>query len=125
MIKNDREYTMISLSPKITFVITVMSWGPWRLKSPATPPFVQLFIQAHIKENIKGPRHLPLWGESTSQRASDAENVSIWLRHHGYGILHEDSRRKSQLIQRFYGLLFVNLDNLSNKQPSSRWNDTF
>ena len=40
-------------------------------------------------KNIKVPRHWPLWGESTgerwipSQRASNAENVSIWWRHHG------------------------------------------
>ena len=27
--------------------------------------FAQLFVQAQIKENIKAPRHGPLWGEST------------------------------------------------------------
>ena len=41
-----------------------------------------------IKENIKALRHCPLWGESIgdwwipSQKASNAENVSIWWRHH-------------------------------------------
>ena len=39
-----------------------------------------------IKENIEDPRHCPLWGEFTgefpAQRASNAENVSIWWRHH-------------------------------------------
>ena len=46
--------------------------------------FIQLFIQAQIKENIKAQRHWPLWGEFTgdwefpAQRASYAENVSIW-----------------------------------------------
>ena len=41
-----------------------------------------------IKENIKAPRHWPLCGEFTgtgefpAQRASYAENVSIWWRHH-------------------------------------------
>ena len=45
------------------------------------------FIQAHIKENIKALRHWPLWGEFTVtgefpvQKASNAENVSIWWRH--------------------------------------------
>ena len=40
------------------------------------------------KENIKAPRHWPLCGEFTgtgkfpTQRASYAENVSIWWRHH-------------------------------------------
>ena len=46
------------------------------------------FNQAQIKENIKAPRHWPLWGgftvtgEFPAQRASNAENVSIWWRHH-------------------------------------------
>ena len=46
-------------------------------------------FQAQIKENIKAPHHWPMWGESTgdrggfpSQMASNAENVSIWWRHH-------------------------------------------
>ena len=43
---------------------------------------------AQIKENIKAPRHWPLCGEFTgtgefpAQKASNAENVSIWWRHH-------------------------------------------
>ena len=36
-----------------------------RLKSPAYRLFAQPFIQAHIKENIKAPRHWPFWWEST------------------------------------------------------------
>ena len=46
------------------------------------------FFKAKIKENIKAPRHWPLCGEFTvtgkfhAQRASNAENVSIWCRHH-------------------------------------------
>ena len=46
------------------------------------------FIQAQIKENIKAPRHWPLSGEFSGDRwipstkASNKENVSIWLRHH-------------------------------------------
>ena len=46
------------------------------------------FIQAQIKENIKAPRHWPLCGELTGDRwipeqmASNAENISIWIRHH-------------------------------------------
>ena len=43
----------------------------------------QPFIQAQIKENIKGPRHWPLWGEfSAAQMATNAENVSIWWSNH-------------------------------------------
>ena len=43
------------------------------------------------KENIKAPRHWPLCGEVTgsgefpAQRASNAENASIWWRHHVHG----------------------------------------
>ena len=40
----------------------------WRLKSPAYGLFAQFFVQAHIKENIKAPRHWHLWGESISVR---------------------------------------------------------
>ena len=49
----------------------------------------QPFIQAQIKENIKYPRYWPLCagnspvtGEFPAQRASNAENVSIWWCHH-------------------------------------------
>ena len=48
------------------------------------------FVQAQIKENIKAPRHWPLWGNPPviggfpSQRASNAENVSIWWWHHDF-----------------------------------------
>ena len=42
------------------------------------------------KGNIKAPRHWPLWGISPetdqlpAQMASNAENVSIWWRHHDF-----------------------------------------
>ena len=61
----------------------------WCLKSPASPLFTQLFIQAQIKENIKAPCHWPLCRNSPmtskflAQMASNVENVSIWCRHHG------------------------------------------
>ena len=59
-----------------------------RYKSPASPLFTQPFIQVQIKENIKGLRHWPLCGNSPvtgefpAQKASSAEHVSIWWRHH-------------------------------------------
>ena len=34
-----------------------------RLKSPVSRLFAQPFVQAQIIENIKSPRHWPLWGE--------------------------------------------------------------
>ena len=58
----------------------------WRFKSPASPLFVQLLVQMQIKENTKAPHHWPLCGEFTgefpAQKASNAENVSIWWRYH-------------------------------------------
>ena len=48
----------------------------------------QVFIQARLKENIKALCHWPLCGEVSRWRwisrtkVSDAENVSIWWRHH-------------------------------------------
>ena len=42
--------------------------GLWRLNSPASRLFAQPFVQAQIKENIKAPRHWPLWGEPTDDR---------------------------------------------------------
>ena len=46
--------------------------------------FTQPFIQTQIIENFKDPRHWPLCGtgEFPAQMASNAENVSIWWRHH-------------------------------------------
>ena len=38
------------------------------------------FAQAHIKENSKAPRHRPM--DSLHKGSSNAENVSIWWRHH-------------------------------------------
>ena len=63
-------------------------WMRWRLKSPALRVLTQPFIQAQIKENIKAPCHWPLCWKFTGDRwipaqmAGNAENVSIWWRHH-------------------------------------------
>ena len=69
--------------------ITVMSqWAPWRLQSSASVLLDLSYVQAPIKGNIKDPRHWPLSGESTGDwwilhvKTSNAENVSIWWRHH-------------------------------------------
>ena len=65
-------------------------WARWRLKSPASRSYTQSFVRTQIKENIKGPRHWPFTGNSPvtgefpAQMFSNAENVSIWWRHHGY-----------------------------------------
>ena len=45
----------------------------------------QTVVQAQIKENITAPRHQPFVGDRWIflPKASETENVSIWLRHHG------------------------------------------
>ena len=69
-------------------IIMMSQWARWRRKSPASRLFTQLFIQAQVNENIKAPRNWPLseeftvTGEFPAQRVSNAENVSIWWRHH-------------------------------------------
>ena len=84
-------------------------------QSPASRLFTQSFIRAQIKGNIKAPRHWPLCGEFTgtgefpAQRASNAENVSIWWRHHECGSptacsvsvqgCHESTERWNTLLQ--------------------------
>ena len=56
--------------------------------APASRLYTRSFVQTQIKENIKAPRRWPLCveitgtGEFPTQMASDAENVSIWWRHH-------------------------------------------
>ena len=79
--------------PYLSFVETVTvttTWARWRLKSPASPLFTQPFIQAQIKETSKlrvtglFVGNSPVTGEFPAQMASNAENVSIWWRHHGY-----------------------------------------
>ena len=40
-------------------------WARWRLKSPASRLFAQPFVHVQIKQNIKAPRHWPLWGQVT------------------------------------------------------------
>ena len=70
-----------------------------------------IFIQTQIKENIKAPRHWPLCGEFTgtgefpAQRASYAENVSIWWRHHAMMISrHVNSFHVTGLLLSFFML---------------------
>ena len=75
---------------KSSDVITLTSqWAQWRLKSPASGLFIQLFIQVQVKENIRKLRvtglcveNPPGTGEFSAQKASNADNVFIWWRHH-------------------------------------------
>ena len=70
-------------------LITVTSlWARWRLKSPASPLFTQPFIRVLSKKTSKlrvtglCAGNSPGTGEFPAQMASNAENVSIWWRHH-------------------------------------------
>ena len=52
-------------SGRKAILLTTLHYGDvikarWRLKSPASQLFTQLFIRVPIKENIKAPRHWPL-----------------------------------------------------------------
>ena len=73
----------------IELTIVVLQWrhNERDCISPAPLLFILPFVLAQVKENIEAPRHWPLWGEFTgefpAQKASNAENVSIWWRHHG------------------------------------------
>ena len=69
-------------------------WARWRLKSPAprlfTQPFIQQFKRISKKTSklrVTGPceGNSPVSGEFPAQRASNAENVSIWWHHHRTG----------------------------------------
>ena len=66
--------------------------GRYRVSNNQPHDVSQPFIDAQIKENIKALRHWPLCVEFTGGRwiprtkASNAENVSIWWRHHGLPI---------------------------------------
>ena len=71
------------------------------------------------KENIKAPRHWPcegnspVTGEFAAQRASYAENVSIWWRHHHRTIWRSAIRR----ITAGPGELPSKLPSILNKKP--------
>ena len=60
------------------------------IMSAMASQITQPFVQAQIKENMKALSHWPLCGESTGDwwilltRASNAENASIWWRHHDH-----------------------------------------
>ena len=70
------------------YVTVTSKWAQWGLKSPASRLFTQAFIQAPIKETSKlrvtslCVGNSPVTGKFPAWMASNAENVSIWWRHH-------------------------------------------
>ena len=74
---------------KLMYIITVTSqWGRRRFKSPASRLFTQPFILWRWKKTWKlritglCVGNSPVIGEFPAQIVSNAENVSIWWRHH-------------------------------------------
>ena len=77
---------------KISYPYIALQWRHnGRLESPASRLFTQLFIQTQIKNNKTSKLRVtglcegnsPGTGEFPAQMASNAENISIWWRHHG------------------------------------------
>ena len=72
----------------VNCITMISQWARWHLKSPASRLFTQPFIQAKLKKTSKlrvtglCAGNSPVIGEFHAQRASNAENVSIWWRHH-------------------------------------------
>ena len=79
--------TPLSRWLKTSYNTVTSKWARWRLKLPASPLFTQPLIRMQIKENIKVPCHWSFRGEFIGDRWINAENVSIWWRHHEW-ILH-------------------------------------
>ena len=83
-------YLWQTCSEDFSFHYSDVTMGALALKSSASRLFTQPFIQTKIEENIKAPRHWPCAGNSPgtgefpAQMASNAENTSIWWRHHVY-----------------------------------------
>ena len=82
------------LGVRVYFSISITltsKWAQWRLKSPASR--LCIFVQTQIKEvsklRVTGlcEGNSPVTGEFPAQRASNAENISIWWRYHGWGLV--------------------------------------
>ena len=62
-------------------------WARWGLISPASRLFAESSVQAHIKKSklrvtCLYEENSPVTGEFLAPRAINAENVTIWWRHH-------------------------------------------
>ena len=86
------------------FITMTSEWARWRPKSPASRLFTQPFIERRSKKTSK-LRVTGLWaansfvtGEFPAQMASNAENASIWWRHHAYVYIHMFFKRFTQHV---------------------------
>ena len=87
------------------------------------------------QRNIKAPRHWPLCGEFTgtgefpAEKASNAENVSIWWRHHGYSWPGDATARNPGISSQDDGLIFMDSSSLDTikvmyyDEPGKECND--
>ena len=76
---------------RVLLITVTSTWTRWNLKSPASRLFAQPFVQAQMKKKPKTSKlhvtglcegNSPVTGEFPAQRASNAENASIWWCHH-------------------------------------------
>ena len=58
----------LSAVARYRLVAGYSQWARWRLKSPASRLFTQLYFKAQIEEYIKAPRHWPLCVEFSGDR---------------------------------------------------------
>ena len=65
--KGTTEHQQHPPDPNISHYSDVMK-GAMASQTPASWLFTEPFIQAQVKENIRAPRHWPLWGEFTGDR---------------------------------------------------------
>ena len=78
---------LVILTSRSQSITVTSQWAPWRLKSSA-PRLLAPFVQAPSKKTSKlrvtglCEGKPPVTGGFPSQRARNAENVSIWWRHH-------------------------------------------
>ena len=90
----------VCLSPRDNYIASshyndASLWAPWRLKSPASPLFAQLLVQARVTGLRAG--NLPVADEYPVQKASNVKNVSsIWWRHRAMSSL---PYKKSEVTQ--------------------------
>ena len=79
----------VGWTARLEYITMTSQWARWHLKSPASLLFAQLLVQAQLKKHQKVRvigfcvRNSLVIGEFPTQKASNAENVSIWWRHHG------------------------------------------
>ena len=75
--------------------------------------FAQPFVQAQIKESIKAPvtglceGYSPVTGEFSAQMASNAENISIWWRHHDSDLTDKQECRQAEQFELYILLVLM------------------